>query len=216
VDKRFSSGLIIISILIGLALITTGFFFFSRGEVEIDETWIILCSKGNRWDEATATWIQDEYGGNITYIEDFTDEYNVEGQNIIIVGGSKKLSEQAPWLETWPLSITKPPSFPDVGYEWDYDRDGWRIRTPISFYYPDQNTELGFIAKAYDTSLRRWIIAVLGYNWYGTTYGGKLLIGDADLMEDNTYIIFRCTSWGDEDPYSWALRDFDGYIIEYG
>jgi len=183
----------------------------------IDDSWQIVCRTNDTWDPYSAQWIKDKYGGTIINIAE-PQEYNQRGENLLVIGGSAILSEQAPWLEIWgPLAITKPHTFPDVRFEWDDDINDFKLVTPTAIYYPNQDNELGFIARGYDYTLRRHIVACLGYNWYATAFGAKLLCTQWDkLVGNNTYVVFKCTSWGNVDPTQWSLSDFDGIILEYG
>lgn len=214
-----STTVSIVTILVIVTIGITSFWYISPSLAgpNIDDSWLIVCHANDSWDPFSAQWVRGKYGGTIINIA-LPNEYNEHGQNLFIIGGSAFLSEQAPWLEAnFPLAITRPSTFPDVGYTWDDDLNRWEIRTPTTTYYPDEDNEIGFIARGYDYTLRRWIVACLGYNWWGTAYGAKLICTQWDkLVIDNSYVIFKCTAYGGVDPTQWSFSDFDGIILEYG
>jgi hypothetical protein len=206
---------IIIAILAATIALTSTLLFIapSFSTPTINTSWFIVCNTGNT---AHVKWIYDTYGGTIVNITE-PQKYNNFGQNLLIIGGSHDLGREAPWIELWPtMEIIRPDTYPGVRFEWDYSLNAWSIVTPKTVYYPTSSNQLGFIARGYDYKLRRWIVVVLGYDWWGTAYGAKLICTQWDtVVRQNSYVIFKCTTYGGTETIP-TYADFDGSIVEYG
>lgn len=205
-----------IIVVVAIAVIAISLFIMpSVSTPNIDNSWLIVTRTDEKHDSKSATWIKNTYGGSIVSIKE-SRNYDAFGQNLIIVGGSADLAEQAPWLEEWgPMAIARPDTYPTVRFVWDSAANSWQIVTPKATYVTNSNYRLGFIARGYSYALRRWIVAVIGYDWQSTAYGASLVCTWKGAL-DRSYVVFHTTKFGSDDPTTWTFSSFDGEIIEYG
>lgn len=183
---------------------------------EINETWLIIFNAYNHMDSASATWVHKMYECQYADVND-PQEWNEQGQHILIVGGNDPIQLQAPWLGMeYRLQIMQPDTYPAC--YWTQDTTGAiYLHTPQGNKYhimPENN--VGLIAKGYDYDLERWIVVVIGFDGWGTAYGVKLICTQWDkIVVENSYVIFKCTQHGGNYPAQWTFDDFDGIILEY-
>lgn len=197
--------------------------FFGQAELEIDSDWWIVYNDQDQGDQISARTLQNEYGCLLVSIDTAEDEnLNTEGQNLLFIGGSETFSGKVPWFETWPtLTVLKPSGQPDVYLYWEADwateGDAY-IHTPFQNYYMAQNGEFlheyGVVTKAYDSTLKRWIIVCVGWSGFDTYAGAKLLIEDFELVQQKSWIVYEVTEQGATDPSTWTLNQFQYEIVD--
>lgn len=179
----------------------------------IDANWWIVCYS-DQYDIETAELVQDAYGGTILDLEGDHD-FNAFGQSFIFVGGSRAFAEQAPWAEEWPpeLALTKPSTQPDVKYV--LAADGAYITTPEGNFYVSDG-DYGYITKAYDYTLRRWIVICIGWSAECTAAGARIIVMQPDLLQEHSWIVYEWHG-GDVALNEWSLQAFSQYsIVESG
>lgn len=215
----------IILVIVAIALISVGVASLV-GSVKIvpqpDPSWLILYNElDTAGDWKSALWINAAYGAVRTPITFTTivmeeEDYNDAGQNLILLGGSKSLAIQAPWISLNPswFNIAEPDVYTHIVFS--VQNDGWHLQTPQNDYTLNAQNDVGIIIRCLDLTLRRWVIIAIGYSAWGTAYAAKLLVTDWSTVVSHSYIVFQVTQHGGSDPSSWTLEQFDGAILEQG
>jgi hypothetical protein len=201
------TALILTLIVIAVAVI----WVYPAATFKIDDSWWIV-RYNDQYDIKTAELLQDAYGCEILDIEGDHD-FNTFGQSFAFIGGSQVFAQELPWAE-WAApdlwAVTKPTTQPDIRFmipSWD----GAYIETPNgNFYIADG--DYGFITKAYDVTLRRWIILFVGWSAECTAAGTRILIMHPERVNANSYIIYEYTG-GTVALNSWRLSAFSNYEI---
>lgn len=209
----------IVAIMVLATILVTSLWYLSPAFAgpRIDETWLIAYNAGDTWDPTSASWVEHTFNGTLVDLNNPPESWDENGQNIIVIGGSKALANEVPWIGLKPewYGIQRPNTYPDI--QWDMVGDALHLITPNEDYNPTVDYDVGLIARGYDYTLRRWVVVVIGYTAYGTAYGSKLVNTQWNKMVmDNSYVIFQCTQHGGIEPTQWSYSDFDGIILEYG
>lgn len=210
--------LVIILIVALAAVLLVAPRFFAQAELEINSDWWIVHNHNDQSDVVSARVLQNEYGSLMVWIETAEDEnLNAKGQNLLFIGGGETFAGKVPWAETWfTLAVVKPNTQPDVWFDCSSGVDTI-LRTPKGSYtYSEPDNDYGFVTRAYDATLERWIVLVLGGSAYCTYTGAKLLIEDFELVKQNSWIVYRMTDQGATDPSTWTLNQFDYEIVDNG
>lgn len=213
---------VIVSILIALG-VTVSIFWYIQPSIEgphIDDSWILLANLQDEHDTVSLLWIQETYGGTVLDLNDYPtvdEECNKFGQNLLVLGASEALAYQLPWVgfnTTW-FGVIQPDTYPKVYVTMaEY---GWTIHTPKTEYASNPENDIGYIAKGYDYGLRRWIVVIIGYSYWGSAYASKLACTRwNELVVTPSYLIYQVTEHGTSDPDTWTWQQFDGVILEYG
>ena len=189
------------------------FWIYPAMSFHIDSSWWIVCRFSDDYDPKSAGFLEDAYGGTILDLE-ADHNFNAFGQSFVFVGGSQAFGKEAPWAEEF-LMITKPSTQPDVRWIVPTNFDSAYIQTPQGdFKATDGN--YGLITKAYDYTLRRWIIICIGWNAEGTAAGAHLLVTRPTLLEEHTWIVYEYTG-ASVSMGNWVLSAFSSYaIVETG
>lgn len=213
---------VVLVLIIGVGAVWfAGSQLFGQKELVIDSDWWIVHNHNDQSDVVSARILQSEYGALMVWIETAEDEnLNAEGQNLLFIGGSETFAGKVPWMETWPaLTVLKPSGQPDV-YVSVETWDNIFIHTPYEDYYMRKDGEpqadYGVVTKAYDTTLQRYIIIIVGYSAECTYAGAKLLIEDYELVTQHSWIVYALTGQGATDPFTWTLNQFDYEIVASG
>lgn len=180
----------------------------------IDGSWWIV-RYSDQYDIETAEFVQEAYGGTIIDIAG-DHNFNAFGQSFIFIGGSQALSEEASWALMYPptLAITKPSTQPDV--KWVAESwDTVYLETP-SGTFSMVDGDYGSITRAYDYTLRRWIVICIGYTPECTAAGARILIMQPELLETHSWIVYEYQG-ASVSLDSWTLQAFSDYeIVESG
>lgn len=188
----------------------------------IDEDWVILYNSDDIFDSASVMFIQDEYDSELVPFETSPDDtyLNAKGRNLIIIGGSNDLAEQAPWFDPHrPLTITRPTLQPEVYYDNDGTWSNMWIHTPKGNFILSQDgtllNDLGVITVGHDVQLNRRIIIVVGHSAQCTAAGAKLVIENLDtLIQSHTWLIFELVGGSGTPINDWTPEAFEYSIVE--
>jgi hypothetical protein len=176
---------------------------------KIDGNWWIVCRFSDDYDPLSAGFLEDAYGCSIIDLE-ANHDFNAFGQSFIFVGGSEAFGEEAPWAEEF-LAITKPSTQPDVKWIVPSTFDTAYIQTPKGNFHASDGS-YGMITKAYDYTLRRWIVIAIGLGPECTAAGTHILVMKPSLVTEHNWIIYEYL--GNTVPLnSWTLSTFSNYEI---
>lgn len=209
VDKR---QIVILAVVLAISL--SGLFLavswsISRQPVDIDDSWYIVANIDDEYDSYTTDLLVDEYDCHVWDIA-VDHDYNAFQRNLLIVGGSDYLSEQAPWIRA--LVIIEPDEQADAGF---YLEDGvWKLKSPKYIYDLDTgDNNYGLITVGYDVELMRRIITIIGYDHFCTQLGARLLMNPPAGSDplDYEYLVYRCvshpTDFEAESPWTYEIDD---------
>lgn len=197
---------------------------FYPAQLNITEDWWIVYNTQDDYDTKTAQILASKYGCQLKSIHAMSSmELNMEGLNLLFIGGSDALAGKAPWINPQRpgLTIARPDTQPDVYYY--HPEADWAnvyIRTPKRDYYVQKNGEFlhdyGLITKAYDGNYQRYVVIAIGWSAQGTMAGAKLLMQDLDVVRSNSWIVYEITEGMATPLTEWNTENFEYGIVGSG
>lgn len=205
--QKGSSGVSIAICVIVLLAFVVGACYWFPPKAKINQKWIAFYSLelDPKMDMIGAYMLQKHCGCIVAeYHKDNPPDLNKWGQNIIMVGGAP-LMQEFPWLQR--LAIVEPNIKPNV--LWSYTEDKWHIYTEDQVYTPNnEDQDLGTITVAYDRSLHRYVVVIIGYS-ATSTITGCALVSVMGIPKAGGYIVYLRT--GDLYTHETAPEEVDGY-----
>ena len=174
------------------------------------KSWWIVTNTEDDYNKFAAELLRDEYGAEIV---DWSQRrnWNKLGQNLLLIGGSDYLSEEAPWFRPG-MEIAKPSTQPNVYF--NKEDDTWYLYTPYSTYECNSENDYGVITIAYDPWKFRWIVIIAGYSGHCTIAGAILFTHSNIAAAGYSYIVYKLTSHPTQEP--WDTNEYDWAIVEMG
>jgi len=224
-----NTGKILLVSGIAAVLIIAFFTYGLPSQPNINEDWLVVIqSQNNMWETVSGGWIQQKYGCSIVgfdTVETNNIDLNQHGLNLLFLGGSGELAEQAPWTHTgWPtLTVMRPDDQPVVYWDVDQPDEAWIVTSTANWVTMENGVTIhdyGFVTKGYDKTLDRWIIVCAGWSAWATASGSKLLVQDFDEVKNmDGYLIYEVPlELQDQlaDPATWMLSQFSYVIVARG
>lgn len=179
----------------------------------LDKSWTTVYYTGSE-DEMVATFLAGSYGtASLEYNPNNAPDLNKPNQNLIWVGGyaGKTGDNPFPWLQQ--LSVLQTPdSKPNV--EWSKVYNTWVIKVGDTIY-DTRDANYGTITVNYDSALRRYVIIIIGVDYWTTTTGGVMLTQLETLPKAGGYIVYTYTGT-ETGQLSSNIEDYTYSIVKQG
>jgi len=212
-----------IIIIAAVVLLSTFIVLIWPAELIIDESWLVVYNNFDKYDSASALWLKEAYNCSLASIYEnatLDETLNAEKQSLLFIGGGEEFAGRLPWALTWPsMTIMQSDTQPDVYVNVSAWNNAW-VHTPSTDYPIVKNgtflSDYGYITKAYDGTLQRWIIITVGWSAQCTAAGAKILLYDFQLIQENSWIIYQYTGEPDIPVEAWNTATFAYVIIDKG